>query len=785
MTSPALPTRSMRALALFRGEPYAELGDLTVASAERRQLDELRRHVAEHLVEIELTRGRYAEIVGRLELVVGADPTDERAWSQLIRALQGDGRQADALAAATRARRALATELGIEPGALLRAAEQDVLEQRGERSAPAGNLPLAVDSFVGRSGELAAIGVALARHRLVTLVGPGGAGKTRLAIEAARSVDQHAWLVELAAVTEPGRVADALATALGAERGLDRLAAAVAGRDMVVVVDNCEHVLDAAADAVGSVLRTCPTVHVVATSRERLHLRGEHVVEVRPLDPASAARELFLDRGEAASSTFDRATAAAGDVATVCQRLDGLPLALEIAAAQLRWLSLPELVERLDRRFGAMSSGTRDVDVRQRTLDSVIAWSTNRLDDADQAGLRRLAMFPDSFSLAAAEAMLGDGGRLIRLVDASLVAVSPVGQQPRRYSMLATIREHLADRRDALDETFDARRRLAAWAEDFVGDVEAAIRTPRQDEAMHRAIAERLNLAAALDAAEALGEWTLALRIAAAVPLAGPDERERLITRLFERATDAPPAVRARAAATLANLAVDRDDAAATIAAATAYREAATDDGDAVQRAWALYFLALGHWANGDQRDVTALLHQGLAEFDALALADGAAYLRWIAALTTDDLVAAAGHADAATRAFRDLGMPFGLAHALEASALVDLRAGQLEHVGTWLAEAVTILGAADEAGCTAHCLEAVAAHAVELGRVAEAAELLGIAEALRRATGHGHRVWEVQGHRRAVAALDAAGVAIPEHDGPATVGGAVRCARAALTTAT
>ncbi len=752
-----------RALARFRGEPYAELDDGAVRG-ERRRLVELQRRIAEHLVEIELRRGRHAEVIGRLELAVDGDLTDERSWAQLVRALSGCGRQADALAAASRARRALAAELGIEPGPLLRDAEQAVLDQRNETVGPTSNLPFAIDSFIGREAELGALAAALARHRLVTLVGPGGAGKTRLAVEAVRAWDGEARLVELAAISDPAHVADALAA--------DSLA--TLDREVVLVVDNCEHVLDAAAEAVGRVLRTCPRVRVVATSRERLHLRGEHAVEVSPLDPASAARELFLDRAEAASATFDRASAAETDVAAVCTRLDGLPLALEIAAAQLRWLSLPELVERLDRRFGSLDGGVRDIDERQRTLDAVIAWSADRLDPAEQVGLRLLAMFPDSFSLAAAEAMLGDAAGLARLVDTSLVAVSPAGQQPRRYSMLATIREYLAERRDALDETVAARRRIAAWAERFVTDIETAIRTPRQDEAMRRAAVERLNLAAALDAAEALGEWTLALRIATAIPLGRPDEREQMITCLLDKAIDAPPAVRARAGAALANLAVDRDDAHATIDAAVACRRAAEEAGDTLQAAWALYFLALGHWSAGHLDDVAALLRQGLTEFESVGIPTGAAYLRWMSALVTDDLDDAARHADAAIDSFRELDLRFGLAHALEARALVGLRAGRTD-VDDVLTEAVTVLAAAGEAGCTAHCLEAVAAVAVERARTTEAAELLGLADALRRATGHGHRAWEVHGHERAVAALTAAGVTIARHEGAVTVDDAAR----------
>ncbi|MEO5900104.1 MAG: BTAD domain-containing putative transcriptional regulator [Ilumatobacteraceae bacterium] len=794
-----------RAARLFRGAAYSELDGLDAAVPEQRRLDEVRGRIVEDLLELELVRGRYDEVIQGTERLVGGDPTNERAWWMLMRALSARGRQADALDAYGRARRALASELGIEPGSMLRDAERAILEQREEPVAglPArppsaaeadpppmhGNLPLEVDTFVGRAGEIRRIEGAFAgESRLVTLLGTGGAGKTRLAVHVAAGLASTysggAWLAELAPLHTSADVALTVAGALGIDaqsgRGpSDAVVQWLRDRHLILVLDNCEHVLDPVVRFVHAVLRACPFVRVLATSREQLRAQGETVVEVAPLqlpdDHRSAenadAVRLFMDRAHAAApgSIAEGETAL---VVTACRRLDGLPLALEIAAAQLRWLSLGELIERLDSGFALLAAGRRGADERQRTLDGVVSWSYTTLTDAEQAMLRRLALFPDSFTLRAAE-VIGSGSPvppgaesevLARLVDTSLVIAVAPDQSTRRYRMLGTLRRFASERRIEVDEVADDEQRLLAWGTAFVAGVEDAIRTPRQDAAMARAALERVNLRAVFDLAIERGDDTTALRIATAVPLGANVERDRHLADLLGRTPGAPAALRARAWATRANLAIDRNDTSAVACAAQSLA-AAVEAGDPVQQAWARYYLVLGHWSAVDDSAVAELLPRCLDDFAALGLADGAAYMHWIGSLVTADPTEAARLALASETAFRDLGMDFGLAHALEARALVALRAEEPDRARQPLMDALEIVVRADNSGCVAHCLEAVAAYAVDGGWADDAARLIIVADRLRRVTGHGIRVWEAIGHTRVMAALPDLMTLCTDHD--------------------
>ena len=574
-------------------------------------------------------------------------------------------------------------------------------------------------------------------HRLVSLVGAGGAGKTRLAVEVARSAQadhDRTWFVDLAAVDDPRRVPGATAAAVLSASSpdgapIDTLAGHIARRATLIVLDNCEQVVDTVARLVDELLARCPALNILATSREPLRARGEVVIEVGPLaisvdEPARAspAAMLFLDRAEAAASGFDRRTATPSVVDGICRSVDGLPLALEIAAAQLRWLSLDDLASRLPSRFPLSAVGQRSEE-RQRTLENVIAWSDARSSPAEQAALRRLALLPDSFTLRSAETLLagapipvGAEAQLVaRLVETSLLAALPAGDGPRRYRMLATIRQYAAARRATLDPPGDGAGRLVRWAGDIVADAEAAIRTPRQDRAMAAAAVERLNLRAALDAAVEIGD----VRRRVAHRCGRPHRRTGRARADARRAPRprprGPDRARARAWAALANIAIDRGSAASTIDAATRCLAAALDDGDRAQQAWARYYLVLGHWGSGDVGAADEEFRAARHEFEALGLADGLAYLGWLGSMMTADVDVARHLADNAVAAFRALDMPFGVAHALEARALVALRAGRACDAVESLDETIAILSSAANAGCTAHGLETAAACTADL----------------------------------------------------------------------
>jgi hypothetical protein len=284
--------------------------------------------------------------------------------------------------------------------------------------------------------------------------------------------------------------------------------------------------------------------------------------------------------------------------------------------------------------------------------------------------------------------------------------------------------------------------------------MEPQIRTPRQDEAMAIAATERLAITAACDHALGLGDDRRALRLAATVPMGLLAERRALLTRLLVADPDAPPDLRARAWSTLANLASDVGDGDGQAAAAAAAIAAATEAGDEFQLAWARYFLVLGNWAADRIDGLDALVADAVAGFEAIGSAHGVASMHWVASQLEPDTAAATALAQRAVAEFRSLAIPSGLAHALEGQALIALRAGDRDLARADLAEAVTIVSDAGNSGCSAHCVESVAAFAAEDGRFGDARRLVDAAAVLREVSGHGMRVWEREGHRRVVAAL-------------------------------
>jgi predicted ATPase/class 3 adenylate cyclase len=384
------------------------------------------------------------------------------------------------------------------------------------------NLPAELSAFVGRVAELKEILRLVDSSRLVTLTGPGGSGKTRLGLQtAAELLDENAdgvWLVELAAVTDADSVPGAIAGVLGvtAQPGravIDTLVSALTPQRLMIVLDNCEHLIDACARAADAILRRCPQVHLLATSREPLGISGETIYRVPPMslpaedDSGSAPDELpdavalFVDRArqQGVSLTVDAGSGPL--IAAICRRLDGMPLAIELAAARLRSLSLADLRDRLDQRFRLLIGGSRVALARQQTLLATVAWSYSLLDGAEQRLLRRLAVFPESFDLSAAEAVCGVAGMdrldvaglLGSLVDKSLVGTDQ-GPENLRYRLLETIRQFAGER---LTEADDASAISAAHCDYFVSVAEQAgarLTGPDQGRWFAALDAERANL---------------------------------------------------------------------------------------------------------------------------------------------------------------------------------------------------------------------------------------------------------------------------------------------------
>ncbi|WP_432075096.1 AfsR/SARP family transcriptional regulator [Streptomyces wuyuanensis] len=622
------------ALALWRGPVLADLpGRLAEAARwETRRLDAQRTRLTAVLA----IGGRAEEALAELAESCAAHPLDERLHELRIAALRDTGRTAQALAAYEEVRRVLADRLGTDPGPGLRALHKELLRPypyEAGRASPAaspavspaaspsadaspgtptpGNLRARLNSFVGREPDLRTIPADLARARLVTLVGAGGSGKTRLSQEAAeraaadpdRFWPDGVWLAELAPVEDPESVPETVLSALGGRETVLRGAGAeelraggerqsgdafvrlvehCARRRMLLLLDNCEHVVEAAAALAERLLERCPGLTVLATSREPLGVPGELVRPVGPL-PIPVALRLLADRGAAARPDFridaDEATASA--CAEICRRLDGLPLAVELAAARLRMLTAPQIADRLDDRFRLLNTGARTALPRQQTLRAVVDWSWDLLDLPERAVLRRLSVFAGDCDLTAAESVCADPADRVRerpaepdvatllgaLVDKSLVVALPGADGGMRYRLLETVAEYAGERLDEAAERKAAERRHLVHYRELARNLEPRLRGAGQRAALARLQLEHENLRTALRHAVAARDeheglslvlslawyWQLrdlrgeARHWTDAVSALGPDPFAHPVVPappLTERCTDAPPPLR-------------------------------------------------------------------------------------------------------------------------------------------------------------------------------------------------------------------------------------------------
>ncbi|QFG21654.1 BTAD domain-containing putative transcriptional regulator [Actinomadura sp. WMMB 499] len=744
------------ALGAWRGAPFADFADEPFVRPAAARLEELRLTALEEHAEVRLELGEHGALAGELAAAVAAHPLRERLRAAHLRALYRAGRQHEALEAFDRFRALLADELGLDPGVELAELHGAILRQDPALDAPAGraaagparprtNLPVPPTELIGRDGAVADVRARLGTDRLVTLTGPGGVGKTRLAVEiAAGLADGPAsgfadgvWLVELAAVdraTLPdlAEVATAVLDVRDAPGGpdapLDRLAAALAERRLLLVLDNCEHVVEQAAELAERLLGRVPGLRVLATSREPLGTPGEVVWAVPPLDvPArnrtggadgtdgtvdaaalaeSSAVRLFAARAEAAARGFrlDAETAAA--VAVLCRRLDGIPLALELAARRVRTLGVQGLVARLDDRFRLLATGHRGAPPRQRTLTAMIDWSWDLLDGPERAVLRRLSVHADGCAVDAAEAVCAGGDvpaeevldLLVRLVDRSLVVlVERPGEEPR-YRLLESVAAYGADR---LREAGEHARVRSLHSEYYTALAERAdLRGAGQAPWLRTLDAEAANLRAALDTAVAEGAADRALRLAGALAwywfLRGR-LGEALRSLDAALALDGGTAVRrARAVAWRTGLTMLKGDVRDWSARSAAALRAVDATGDAHLAAWARWFLA---FAGSDVDDVTAVapvLAEALESFRASGDVWGEAavlLLRAKHAHVRSDLPALERDAGRAAVLFGGLGDRWGRLQATEwLGGLAELtgdfdRAERLHRDGQRMAE--------------------------------------------------------------------------------------------------
>jgi predicted ATPase/DNA-binding SARP family transcriptional activator len=656
---PARAARLLReATALGRGSAFGDLASETYLQSEAARLDELLIAATEARVEAELALGRHGQLCGELEGLVAVHPFRERLWGQWMLALYRSGRQADALRAYARLRGLLAEELGIEPGTDLRQLEQAILLHEPELELPLlrpmdaspTNLPAELSSFVGRVHESTAVAEALSNGRLITVTGVGGVGKTRLALQVAGQLlarfADGAWLCELAAV---GRAEDIVEVVIAALRmplrssatTMEPLTEGLKHRTALLVLDNCEHLLDGVGRVAEELLRSCPAVRILATSREGLGVEGERVWPLRSLPvpaptaklasiAASEAVELFVDRAAAVKPDFalDRSNAPA--VAEVCRRLDGIPLAIELAAARTQAFTPAQIAELLDERFRLLTGGRRTAVERHQTLRATVDWSYALLDEVERIVFGRLAVFVSGFDAAAAVAVAATDGleswdvldALSHLVAKSMVVADDQRPGASRYWLLETLRQYALERLAEQAPIDRWRERHAQHFAEFAKVVGPALRGP--DELIWRA-----RLREELDNLRAAVTWSLdnegdllgVTIIAWLVRAAGQEAASGLAAwaeAAIERARCAPPGIRTAvlSAAALSVLLKATDLRRANALALEAFEGGVPADCPMPEGCYLI--LALTHFAVGQLDQMLEVVREGQRTLEAM-----------------------------------------------------------------------------------------------------------------------------------------------------------------------
>jgi predicted ATPase/DNA-binding SARP family transcriptional activator len=572
------------ALRLWRGSPLADLSGEAIAETEAPRLDDRRIRAIELLHDAELALGRDDQLIPELERLIAEEPYRERFRAQLVLALYRSGRQKDALEAYRAARDTLVDELGVDPSPELQELERLILRHDPALAAPAApeparvQLPAPPTTLVGRQLEVAAVTALLHREevRLLTLTGPGGTGKTRLALAVAEALGRElrdgALFVDLAPVRDPALLGPTIAHALGIAEGTsthDTLGEHLRDKSMLLLLDNLEQLVPET-ELVARLLTAAPRLLVLATSRSPLRLAAEHEYPVPPLElprhhrsssfeelASNDAVRLFVTRARAVDPTFELNQENVLAVGRICERLDGLPLPIELAAARSKLLPPESMSRRLDQSLDLLTGGAHDLPARHQTLRSTLEWSHELLDEAERTLFARLAVFPARWTLDAAEAVCAEGGLsvlgvLSGLVDENLVRRLGHRDSEPQFAMLETIREYASEQLELSRDADAVRRRHAHHMLEIAEAASAAIHTGDDAESAYaRLEQEHDNLRAALSWAAAADELELEVRLAVAsrwfwVVRGYLSEGRRYFDRLVLRTADAAKPLRAR-----------------------------------------------------------------------------------------------------------------------------------------------------------------------------------------------------------------------------------------------
>jgi predicted ATPase/DNA-binding SARP family transcriptional activator len=724
------------ALGRWRGGAFADFGDQLFTRAAAGRLEEERLVALEERAEARLELGEHAQLAGELGDLVSRHPLRERLRAAQLTALYRAGRPSEALESYRELRRRLADELGLDPGPELTALQQAILVQDPALRAPAEapvmvpattNLPASFGGLIGRERAVSEVRTLLGSGRLVTLTGPGGVGKTRLALEVAAELaggyPDGTWLVELAAEIGDAGVAELVSAAVGLIDSAspvplaDRLAGALGSRQLLLVLDNCEHLIGPVAALAGRLLRAGPGVRILATSQEPLAIGGEQRWEVPPLElpgladgeaglvAQAGAVRLFVARAAAAVPGFTVDAGNARAVASICRRLDGIPLALELAAARVRALGVHTLAARLDDRFRLLTAGQRGAPARQRTLRAMIDWSWELATGPERIVLRRLAVHVDGCTLTAAEQTCAGEGLeqadiadlLARLVDRSLVEVIAGDAQEPRYRLLESVAAYGTERLREAGELGRLQERHREFYTTLAERARYQLRGHDQQLWLHRLDREAANIHSALEGSFGRREVSAALRLAGAMTwywfLRGrlTEARRALSSALAlpgpgaasdgsGAASDGSGAALDGSGAALDGSGAGRAFAAAWLAGITLLAGGSADDAftalapygdvdDPAGRAEAEWFLGFGLSDFGDLTPSEELTGRALAAFEASADRWGIA-----AALSTrakhasirGDLDAVREHGQRSLSLFRELGDRWGQLQATE-----------------------------------------------------------------------------------------------------------------------